>query len=151
MPARLRVLLLVAAVCAGCGARSDDDASVELWAMGREGEVVAAMLDDFARTHPGVSVRVQQVPWSAAHEKLVTAHVGGALPDVFQAGTTWIAELVALGALEPLDDRLAAVDTGDFFPGVLAGNVVDGTTWGVPWYVDTRLLFYRSDLLADAG
>jgi len=151
MAARLRAVLLAVAVCAGCGAPPADDATVELWAMGREGEVVASMLADFARTHPGIRVRVQQVPWSAAHEKLVTAHVGGALPDVFQAGTTWIAELVALGALEPLDERLAALDADDFFPGVLAGNVVDGTTWGVPWYVDTRLLFYRSDLLAAAG
>jgi len=151
---RLRALLLTAAVCAGCTASPEPGDTVELWAMGREGEVVAAMLDDFEREHPGMRVRVQQVPWSAAHEKLVTAYVGGALPDVFQAGTTWIAELVALGALEPLDDRLAAsdaVDPDDYFVGVLAGNVVDHHTWGVPWYVDTRLLFYRSDLLAAAG
>jgi len=50
---------------------------------------------------------VQQVPWSAAHEKLVTAYVGGAMPDVFQAGNTWLPELAALDALEPLDDRIA--------------------------------------------
>ena len=30
-------------------------------------------------------------------------------------------------------------------------NVIDGTLYGVPWYVDTRLVFYRSDLLARAG
>lgn len=151
MPARLRALLLVAAVCAGCASRPESDTAVELWAMGREGEVVATMLDDFTRTHPEIRVRVQQVPWSAGHEKLLTAFVGGALPDVFQAGTTWIAELAALGALEPLDARMKRIDVDDFFPGVLAGNVVDGTTWGVPWYVDTRLLFYRNDLLAQAG
>jgi multiple sugar transport system substrate-binding protein len=158
MRRRLRALLLVAAVCAGCSASAEPDETVVLWAMGREGEVVAAMLDDFEREHPEIRVRVQQVPWSAAHEKLVTAYVGGSLPDVFQAGTTWIAELVALGALEPLDERLAAsdaVDRDDYFPGVLEGNVVAGASsgriWGVPWYVDTRLLFYRSDLLAAAG
>src|SRR5207253_8873284 len=30
-------------------------------------------------------------------------------------------------------------------------NVVGGALYGVPWYVDTRLLFYRRDLLARAG
>ena len=29
--------------------------------------------------------------------------------------------------------------------------MVDGTLYGVPWYVDTRLLFYRRDMLARAG
>jgi multiple sugar transport system substrate-binding protein len=94
------------------------------------------------------------VPWSAAHEKLLTAFVGGAMPDVVQVGNTYIPELVVLGALEPLDARLAAsraIDPADYFPGTLDPNVVDGTTWGVPWYVDTRLLFYRRDLLAAAG
>src|SRR5207249_2021526 len=99
-------------------------------------------------------VRVQQIPWSAAHEKLVTAYVGGAMPDVFQAGNTWLPEFAALDALEPLDDRLArspALVRGDDFPGILDTNVIDGVTYGVPWYVDTRVLFYRRDLLAAAG
>src|SRR5439155_891231 len=74
--------------------------------------------------------------------------------DVFQAGNTWLPELVALGALEPLDERLArwpTLDRGDYFPGILDTNVIEGATYAVPWYVDTRLLFYRSDVLADAG
>ncbi len=37
------------------------------------------------------------------------------------------------------------------FPASSTPNVVDGRTWGVPWYVDTRVLFYRQDLLAAAG
>jgi multiple sugar transport system substrate-binding protein len=34
---------------------------------------------------------------------------------------------------------------------VLATNVADGVLYGVPWYVDTRVLFYRTDLLRKAG
>ena len=29
--------------------------------------------------------------------------------------------------------------------------MIGGTLYGVPWYVDTRLIFYRTDLLAAAG
>jgi multiple sugar transport system substrate-binding protein len=97
---------------------------------------------------------VQQVPWTAAHEKLLTAHVGNATPDVAQLGNTWLAEFVALGALEPLDRRLGGstvVDRGDYFAGSWEANVLDGATWGLPWYVDTRVLFYRSDLVAATG
>src|SRR5262249_16759604 len=138
--------LVLAGLCGAlaCGGRSADRAAVELWAMGREGEVVRGLVPDFERLNPDVRVRVQQIPWSAAHEKLLTAFVGGAMPDVFQAGNTWLPELAALGAIEPLDARLAgsAVARDDVFPGILDTNVIDGTTWGVPWYVDTRLLFY---------
>jgi multiple sugar transport system substrate-binding protein len=122
--------------------------------MGREGEVVLELLPDFERAHPGIRVDVQQVPWTAAHEKLLTAFAGGVTPDVCQLGNTWIAELVALRALEPLDRYVAdssTVTAGDYFPGIWDTNVVDGTVYGVPWYVDTRLLFYRRDILARAG
>jgi multiple sugar transport system substrate-binding protein len=59
-----------------------------------------------------------------------------------------------LGALEPLQpwvERSQVVDPQDYFPGVWDTNVLDGTLYGVPWYVDTRLIFYRTDLLKAAG
>jgi multiple sugar transport system substrate-binding protein len=39
----------------------------------------------------------------------------------------------------------------DYFGGVLDMGVIDGATWAVPWYADTRLLFYRRDLFEAAG
>jgi multiple sugar transport system substrate-binding protein len=117
--------------------------------MGREGEAVQALTAEFERRHPGVKVRVQQIPWSAAHEKLLTAFAGDALPDVIQLGNTWIPEFAALDAILPLGDMDTAVD--DVFPGILASSQIDGHLMAMPWYVDTRLLFYRRDLLAQAG
>jgi len=140
-----------AAACSGPRAAAT---TVEFWGLGREGEVVQQLVPAFEERHPGVAVHVQQIPWSAAHEKLLTAYVGHAMPDVMQLGNTWLPELVALGAVEPLDARLAgsAAIPPDAWPeGVREPNVVDGTTFGVPWYVDTRVLFYRSDLLRAAG
>ncbi len=62
--------------------------------------------------------------------------------------------MAALDAIEPLDARVAAsssVRPDDYYPGIWETNVLDGALYGVPWYVDTRLVFYRSDLLATAG
>lgn len=136
---------------AGCGAREAEQTTLDFWAMGSEGERVQALLPEFERRHPGIRVRVQQIPWSAAHEKLLTAHVGGTLPDVFQLGNTWLPEFAALRALAPLDDALPAAGMEDIFPGVLAANRIGNHLYGLPWYVDTRLLFYRADLLQRAG
>jgi multiple sugar transport system substrate-binding protein len=152
----LALCALAALALAGCrgGPASEGRVTVRFWAMGREGEVVQDLVRDFERENPGVRVVVQQIPWTAAHEKLLTAHVGGSTPDVAQLGNTWIAEFAALRAIEPLDDRLAAsrdVARDAYFAGIWDTNVLDGVLYGIPWYVDTRVLFYRSDLLRRAG
>ena len=151
---RVAVAALLVAGCGGAEARGTGQ-ELRVWAFGAEGEALAPIAREFERVTPGVHVRIQQIPWTAAHEKLLTAFVGGALPDVAQLGNTWIPEFAALHALEPLD-QLAARDStqlsrADYFPGVLATNVVDDTLFGIPWYVDTRVLFYRTDLLRQAG
>lgn len=150
---RLRRLLTLATALLGC-ARPEDGVTLRFWGMGREGEVVEQLARDFERENPGVRVRVQQIPWTAAHEKLLTAHVGDATPDIAQLGNTWVPEFSSLGALLPLDSLVAAsepVDSAGYFSGAWITNFVNDTLYGIPWYVDTRVLFYRTDVLARAG
>jgi multiple sugar transport system substrate-binding protein len=127
---------------------------VRFWGLGREGEVVKDLVPEFERANPGIRVIVQQIPWTAAHEKLLTGFVGGSPPDLAQLGNTWIPEFAAIGALEPLEARIASskgLAPGDYFEGIWKTNQFDGATYGIPWYVDTRVLFYRKDLFAAAG
>jgi multiple sugar transport system substrate-binding protein len=141
-------------MAAGCGPSAPGETVLRFWAMGREGEVVSQLIPEFERANPGVRVKVQQLPWTAAHEKLLTAFAGDATPDVCQLGNTWIPELAALNALAPLDgyaQSSAVVRPDDYFAGIWDTNRIDGTLYGVPWYVDTRLVFYRRDRLARAG
>jgi multiple sugar transport system substrate-binding protein len=156
MLGRRSALRRIAGACtlALAGCVRPGDRVLRFWAMGREGEVVGELLAGFRREHPGIAVRVEQLPWTAAHEKLLTAFAGDATPDLAQLGNTWIAEFAALNALEPLKDWLDAdrsITADDYFNGIWRTNEVDGTLYGVPWYVDTRLLFYRRDLFARAG
>jgi multiple sugar transport system substrate-binding protein len=131
-----------------------DSKLIRFWAMGREAEVASELLAGFKLENPGVRVQIESLPWSAAHEKLLTAFAGDATPDVAQMGNSWLAEMAAIGALEPLQPWLAAtpsVDTADIFPGIWQSNQIEGRAVGLPWYVDTRLLFVRRDLLAQVG
>lgn len=150
--------LAVGSALAGCGRRDDPQGPLHFWAMGREAEVVAELLPPFYARHPELKVRVQQMPVTAAHEKLLTAYAGGSLPDLCQLGNTWLPEFAALDALEPLDARVASssvVQRDDYFAGILDTNLMPGAQgprlFGLPWYADTRLLFYRTDLLRAAG
>ncbi len=138
----------IGALIIACTSRPAHQEHLKFWGLGREGEVVAQMLPEFTR-RTGIRVDVQQIPWSAAHEKLLTAFVGDATPDLAQMGNTWIPEFVAVGAIEGLQPFLthSTVQQRDYFPGIWATNEVDGVVYGIPWYVDTRVLFYRTDLI----
>ncbi|HEX6095112.1 MAG TPA: extracellular solute-binding protein [Thermoanaerobaculia bacterium] len=125
-------------------ARPQQSTTIEFWGLGREGEVVAELIPEFTK-QTGIKVDVQQIPWTAAHEKILTAHVGGSLPDALQVGNSWMSELVTIDAIVPLEETL--VDKSDYFAGIWDTNVIGGTLYGIPWYVDTRLLFYRTDLI----
>ena len=146
---------LASAAALGTVACSRSEArTIRFWAMGREGEVAAELVAGFERENPGVRVRVEKLPWSAAHEKLLTAFAGDATPDMAQMGNTWLPEMAALGALEPLQpllDATPSINPEDHFAGIWQTNRVNGVMVGMPWYVDTRLLFYRRDLLEKVG
>ncbi|HVN99765.1 MAG TPA: sugar ABC transporter substrate-binding protein [Steroidobacteraceae bacterium] len=138
----------------GCARSPAQPEVLHFWAVGIEAEALADVLPEFERTHPDVRIEVQQLAWTGAHEKLLTAVAGDATPDLCQLGNTWIPELVALNALEPLQARVSGsvlIAPGDYFSGIWQSNVLDGVLYGVPWYIDTRLMFYRSDLLRAAG
>ncbi|QGZ94789.1 sugar ABC transporter substrate-binding protein [Terricaulis silvestris] len=151
---RRRVLAGIGAAAATSAcARNTDPNVLTMWAMGREAEVVGEVLPGFLAEHPGVRVEIQMLPWTAAHERLLTAFVGDSLPDIAQLGNTWIPEFSSLNALEPLDARVSgsSIDQADYFPGIWNTNLYGDTLYGVPWYVDTRVLFYRRDILQRAG
>jgi len=153
--ARRQALLKLAAgtaafTVASCGRSDDARGALDFWAMGREAEVVTELLPAFHSRHPDIRVRVQQLPWTAAHEKLLTAYAGDALPDLCQLGNTWLPELSALDALEPLDAPVAkaGIARDDYFAGILDTNVMPSASGdrllGLPWYVDTRGAFSQA-------
>lgn len=155
MTTRLLLTAVVTAASSCVPERGRDDVTtLRFWGMGREGEVVAELMAGFHAENPDIRVHVQQIPWTAAHEKLLTAYVGGAMPDVAQLGNTWVPEFAAIRALAPLDPWIARsrdLSADEYFEGIWSTNLVADTVWGVPWYVDTRVIFYRTDLLARAG
>lgn len=122
--------------------------TLDVWAMGVEGETLPDLVKEFEETNPDVSVNVTAVPWESAHDKFTAAIAAGTTPDVAQVGTTWMGEFVGLGALDPTPDL---IDSGKFFEGAQETTVVDGVSYAVPWYVETRLVYYRTDIAEAAG
>jgi multiple sugar transport system substrate-binding protein len=120
--------------------------TINVWAQGGEGAALPAFAKEFEAANPGVKINVTAIPWDAAHNKYQTAIAGGTTPDVAQMGTTWMADFANAFVPTP-----TSIDTSVFFPGSVKSTVVGGTAYGVPWSGDTRVIYYRKDLLAKAG
>lgn len=157
-------LLATGLLLAGCGRDGNGGATAEetgqevsegpatgeisIWAMGAEGEKLPELVKEFEDANPDVTVDVTAVPWDSAHDKFTTAIAAGETPDAAMVGTTWMGEFAGLGALDPTPP---SIDSGAFFEGAWGTTEVDGTSYGVPWYVETRLVYYRTDLAEQAG
>jgi multiple sugar transport system substrate-binding protein len=164
-PVRTAAVVAVAALAlAACGRSADTGSqaqasepisegpatgAIDVWAMGTEGEELGPFVKAFEKANPDSTVNVTAVPWESAHDKIATAIAAGNTPDVSLIGSTWMGEFAEADGLEPTPDSL--VDEKAFFPGAWDSTVVGGTSYGVPWYVETRVLFYRTDMAQKAG
>jgi len=120
--------------------------TVTIWAQGTEGEALQDFVAPFEEANPDVTVRVTAVPWDSAQNKYQTAVAGGTTPDIGMLGSDWMPGFAT--ALAPTPD---AVDTSGMFPVSVETTDLGGTHYGVPWYVETRVIFDRSDLVKEAG
>ena len=133
------------------GAASPGKLSGELtvWAMGNEGVLLADFAKEFTKQYPDVKVDVTPVDWGVASQKLLTAIGGNQTPDVSQMGTDMMGQFIKTGALEAVP---ASIDKSKYFQGAWnTGVSSDGQAYSVPWYVETRVLYYRTDIAEKAG
>lgn len=100
----------------------------------------------------GIKVNFMDVPGPIMHDRFVTesiAHTGGF--DVLNIDQPWIPEFVEKGFLEPITSRIDQADRDDFFPAALDSVTYKNEIYGLPYLVQTPIVFYRKDLFEKAG
>jgi len=70
-----------------CCSQTENLNTIDFWSMGAEGEHIQKLMPEFEKC-TGIKVKVQSIPWTAAHEKLLTAYAGNSTPDICQLGNT---------------------------------------------------------------
>ena len=134
----------------GASANSNSPVTLTVWAMGDEGDKLgnSDVIQQFQQANPNIKVNVTAIPWNVAHDKLITAVAGKQTPDITQLGTTWAGEFSKLNAI---DDVPSSIDQSSFYKAAIDAGTYNGKLVGVPWYVDTRVLYYRTDLAQQSG
>ena len=118
-------------------------------------ETVNALIDAFiaAKAAEGVEVEiVVNEPTEGYNDQLLLDFSAGVGPDVFSISAETIPEYVAAGLIMPLDDLVAAWDGWAQFPqGMKDMPSMGGSVYAIMYNTDTRVLFYRTDVLEAAG
>jgi multiple sugar transport system substrate-binding protein len=76
---------------------------------------------------------------------------GGENLDVILGDVIWTAQLAESDWISDLSDRFTESQRKEYLPGSVEAITYEGKTFGMPWFTDTGLLYYRKDLLQESG
>lgn len=101
----------------------------------------------------GIKVHVQVLDTTQERRQLSDFALFRRGPDVSEVGSTWLSNLVAMNALRPFHDHEVRQMGGQglFNPAMWEVGSRGGEAMAIPWRSDVRLVYYRRDLLAQAG
>ncbi|MFA4906170.1 MAG: sugar ABC transporter substrate-binding protein [Candidatus Margulisiibacteriota bacterium] len=131
--------------------------TVQMWVMPNSLEPlrdIEEALKPFTDTHPNIKVKVTVVDWGAAWTKITTAATSHDVPDIAQLGSTWVGSISSMGAL--MDNKARVAELGGakaFVPAAWKSSGLSGSgqVTAIPWIVDARALFYRTDVFTKLG
>ena len=106
----------------------------------------------FESEHPEIKLNWVVLEENVLRQRLTTdiATQGGQF-DVLTIGMYEAALWGAKGWLEPMTDLPATYAIDDVFPSVRDGLSVKGTLYALPFYAESSMTYYRTDLFKDAG
>ena len=118
-------------------------------------DIVKKLADDFRAANPDITVTFDAMPFDAMRDKILTSSLApSATYDVIIIDNPWMEEFANAGYLAPLDDMIAATpgyDYPDFVPALSRICVVNGATYGVPYYNYALGLIVRQDIFDEKG
>ncbi|MFE1800707.1 ABC transporter substrate-binding protein [Streptomyces sp. NPDC059517] len=154
------VTALSAGLLTGCSMSSSDGSAgkdtLTAWAWGAPAAGMKATAKEFEKSHPGVTVKVQDVGNPAIWDKITTGMAAGGqgLPDVMDIGGDYMGNYLETfpDGFANLGDMGAGSLEKDFPSGLWKGGQdAKGQQYGMPFEVNTNLVFYRKDLFRKAG
>jgi multiple sugar transport system substrate-binding protein len=115
---------------------------------GSPGELVAKATAPAFKELTGYDVVIDAVPYTGLYDKMSTElKAAAAVHDVATMDVLWLPAFK--DGLLPLNDVATAEMKADFLPTMLDGGTLDGNLYGMPMWINCKVLIYRSDLFDD--
>lgn len=111
-----------------------------------------AVMALFKAAHPDINVVQENIPNPEFMAKITAAVVANSRPDATMVSSERFADLLAMGALTDMTDRIASWERrADFDDSRFTSITKDGKVYGVPAFAFVDWMYYRKDWFDEAG
>ena len=139
---------------AGCGGGGGGPSEL-IFSMGSPVPTYNSLLDKFNKQHKGeAEATLREMPANATthYDKLTTEfQAGGGEIDVIGGDVIWAIQFAAQGYIQDLSDDFPESEQKKFLPAPISAMTYEGAVYGIPWFTDAGMIYYRKDLLEQAG
>jgi putative chitobiose transport system substrate-binding protein len=138
----------------GKGPVPNSKIEIEFWTMQLQPKFTDyfnTLIGSFEKANPTVKVRWVDVPWTAMQSKILAAVSSKTAPDVVNLNPDFAAQLAGRNAWLPLEGTAAAAAQREYLPNIWKASTLNGKSFGIPWYLTSRIAIYNSDLFKKAG
>ncbi|MBD2531154.1 sugar ABC transporter substrate-binding protein [Nostoc flagelliforme FACHB-838] len=129
-------------------------ATVEFWTMQLQpqfNDYFKNLITNFESENPGIKINWVDVPWAAMENKILTAVSAKTPPDVVNLNPGFASQLAGRNAWLDLDAKIPNDVRSSYLPNIWKASILNGKSFGIPWYLTTRLTIYNTGLLKQAG
>lgn len=172
MSAMLSSLLLFIVVLSGCSGSGSEangnqpakegqedsgkQVTITIWDNYGATTPIKPLIPKFEEEFPNIKVDFQEQPWDNFWDKMAAAASGGETPDIATTGLMWNPKYTVFGLFADLNALSGGKINGEdinsvYSEGMIKAATTDQGLFGIPYDFDSYSLYYRSDLLEEAG
>lgn len=109
------------------------------------------LIANFEKENPTLKVDWHDEPWVSMQSKILASVSSKTAPDVVNLNPDFAAQLAGRGAWLTLDDKVDAKTQSSYLPSIWKASTLNGKSFGIPWYLTSRIDIYNGDLFKKAG
>ncbi|MFL6059392.1 MAG: extracellular solute-binding protein, partial [Rubrobacteraceae bacterium] len=140
---------------AGCASEESEGLARIVFSHGEDSEILRDQIRRFNEHNGGtieVALHLAPADSSQYFEKLrIEFQAGQTDADVISGDVIWPAQFAANGWISDVSGLFTADLREPYLPAAIDSNTYEGAVYGVPWFTDAGMLYYRKDLLEKAG
>ncbi|MFM7574383.1 MAG: ABC transporter substrate-binding protein [Snowella sp.] len=133
---------------------SGEKGGIQFWTMQLQPQFTpyfTELIGNFKTTNPDITVKWEDVPWDAMQSKILTSISAKTAPDVVNLNPNFASQLAGKNAWLDLSSKVSPDIQKQYLPKIWQANTLNNLSFGIPWYLTTRVTIYNQDLLKKAG
>ncbi|BAP17654.1 extracellular solute-binding protein [cyanobacterium endosymbiont of Epithemia turgida isolate EtSB Lake Yunoko] len=109
------------------------------------------IINSFEKKNPDISVRWIDIPWEAMESKILTTVSAKTAPNVVNLNPNFASQLASRNAWLNLNSYISPEVKRQYLPKIWQASTLGDVSFGIPWYLTTRITLYNKKLLSQAS